>query len=103
MKISLTTLIPLILLTGCLEREAALIEQDNKVMECTDTRDGEVFTYETDNVKDISSSGILGDISITVIDNDGNERVLKKEMEAYLKCKALEPSNQTAPKSNNDK
>ena len=77
-----------VFLSGCLEQEVTITKQPNKTMRCTDTRDGEVFIFETDSAHEAKSIG-FNSASVHVVDNDGNIRELTKDMEAYIKCKEI--------------
>jgi hypothetical protein len=72
-------------LSGCIEFEAKLEERElNKETSCTDTRDGEVFFFNTSNIK--NGRYDLKDICFDVIDNSGKQRHLCKSHEVFLKC-----------------
>jgi len=56
------------------------------VMRCTDTRDGETFTYAVSSARNLRVGLGGADTCGTVTDSDGNERTLCKSQEVYMKC-----------------
>ena len=76
-----------VLLSGCSMEGGAIAENSkNKIVQCTDTRDGEVFSFLSNNVSNARIS-LDGNHGFSVVDTDGNYRELNKSMESYLKCK----------------
>jgi hypothetical protein len=57
----------------------------NKQMVCTDTRDGEKFSFNSNNITN-ARIGYGADSSFDVVDDAGKKRTLTNSMELYLKC-----------------
>lgn len=74
----------IILISSCELQQAE--ESKNRMMVCTDTRDGEVFRYNTNNITNIHMS-ISGVTSFNITTTNGDIKLLKSSMEVYLKCK----------------
>jgi len=75
-----------LLAAGCTVDGGELAESDrNKVMTCKDTRDGEVFQFNTNTIRNFRF-GIGAPSSFDVTTFDGREMTLNSEMEAWLKC-----------------
>jgi len=74
----------ILFLLGC-SIPAELAESDrNKTVTCTDTRDGEVFQFSTNDVEmRIGTNGIVTD----VVDSKGIQRHITDRSEAWLKCR----------------
>ncbi len=75
----------IILLSGCTFDSGVSEESKNKVMTCTDTRDGETFTFKTNDITN-ARVGFISDTSFDVVDLSGVKRTLTKSMELYIKC-----------------
>lgn len=76
------------LLSGCLELRATVDkEKSPAVSYCVDTRDGERFSFKSENV--INARIGINDVCFDVTDNNGNERTLCKSHEPYIKCGSL--------------
>jgi len=77
-----------LLCTGCsVEGEAS---SEYKEINCTDTRDGETFTIDTDTITTVRV-GLLGvDSCFDAIDNNRETRTMCKSHEAFMKCKGVE-------------
>ena len=58
----------------------------NKIATCTDTRDGEQFSFNTNDITNVRY-GIGAAHSLTVVDFTGKTRYLTGDMESYIKCK----------------
>ncbi len=73
-----------VMLFGC----SLPLDTDNitgpEISYCTDTRDGEVFSFRKDKV--LYGQASLNDVCIVVIDESGVERQLCKSHEIWLKC-----------------
>lgn len=79
-------LISLLCLQGCTVDGGDVAEHDkNKIMECTDTRDGEKFSFNTNDVKNVRQ-GIGAPSAFDVTTTDGKEKTLSSDMETFLKC-----------------
>ena len=62
-------------------------ESKNKTMVCTDTRDGESFSYHTSSVSNVRLDYFNREnSSFDVVDANGVKRHLVASMETYLKC-----------------
>lgn len=57
----------------------------NKTIECTDSRDGEVFTFNTNTMRD-TRIGITTSSSFKVTDIKGQTRNFNDGTTGYLKC-----------------
>lgn len=81
--LGLSFFIALLCLFGC----SPEIEDEYRglIIDCTDFRDGEKFSFNTDTIRDIEKnwSGVTG-FRITTL--DGKDKFLKSEMELYIKC-----------------
>ncbi len=73
----------LLVLGGCSFEVADGFE--NLDMSCTDTRDGETFTYNTDTIRDIQVT-LNGNYSFNIRDDTGKLRWFTGMSEAYYKC-----------------
>lgn len=59
---------------------------EHKIIDCTDTRDGEKFTVDSRTITNVRV-GIGADSCFDAVDNRGVERTLCKSHQAFLKCK----------------
>ena len=77
-----------LLCCGCTVDGGSVSEDDlNKVMVCTDTRDGEVFSFNTNTVTNVRQGfGAPHTMEVTTL--NGDKRTLNSDMEVWLKCKA---------------
>lgn len=75
-----------LLLVGCTVSGDLTDESRDKHYTCTDTRDGEVFSFSGSTVTQVRAGVLGGSSSFTVIDDSGEERTLRSNMEVYLKC-----------------
>jgi hypothetical protein len=80
------SLLTTVLAAGCSMEGHLENGQENRIVDCTDVRDGEKFTFNSDTIKDIRY-GIFADSCFTVTIESGKERTLCKSHEAWLKCK----------------
>jgi hypothetical protein len=72
-----------VFVVGC---SASVSESDRgRIKTMKDTRDGEVFSFNTDTVKNIKFNPISGTHSMTIITTDGDRRTLTEKSELYLK------------------
>ena len=70
------------LVFGC---EAQVAEEyKNKVISCIDTRDGDKFSFNTNDITNYSTFG--HDFSFNVIDNKKRQWTITQRSEIYLKC-----------------
>lgn len=78
-------IIIVLFLTGCTIDGGEIAKEDlNKRMLCTDTRDGETFSYYGRDVSNIRSGS---NPSIDIVDNKGRHRTLTNQMQnTFLKC-----------------
>lgn len=72
-------------MVGCTVGGSEVINK-NEVKVCTDSRDGETFSFNTNSVTNVRR-GIGAPTTFNVIDSEGNKRSLSTSMEVYLKCK----------------
>ncbi len=83
-----------VVLCGCTVDAELSEESKNKNMVCTDSRDNEVFSFNSNTITNIRQ-GIGADSSVDIIDDTGGKRTLKSSMELYIKCKeAHGPNNE---------
>lgn len=75
----------LLCVSGCTIDGGIADESKNKHMTCTDTRDGETFGFNSNNITNIRI-GIGSDSSIDVVDDFGTKRTLSSSMELFIKC-----------------
>lgn len=74
------------LITGCTIDGGAVVESDkNKIVTCTDTRDGEVFGFNTNSVNN-ARQGFGTPSSIDIVTLDGKAKTISDNMRAWLKC-----------------
>ena len=76
----------ILMLTGC-TMDASVVH-DDKHMVCTDTRDGETFSFENRTAHN-ARMGIGTESSVDIVDDSGRTRTLTKSMEAYWKCEEI--------------
>ncbi len=75
-----------LLAAGCTMNGGDVAEEDrNKIMTCTDTRDGEVFQFNTNTITNVRA-GIGAPSSFDIVTLDGRKITLNSNMEAWLKC-----------------
>ena len=75
----------ILLLASCTMPATMSEDSKNKVIRCTDTRDGEEFIYNTNDVSEIRA-GIGGASVVTLTDSEGRVRTISSTAEAWLKC-----------------
>lgn len=70
-------------------------EDMDRVYVCTDTRDGEVFSYNTNTITNARIT-ILGGgpSSMDIVTTDGRKMTVTSAMTAWWKCKELEKSHE---------
>ena len=74
------------LLSGCTMKAGEQTEDSKKrTTACTDTRDGEVFTFKNNTVKD-ARQGYGAPTCFTITTLKGADKRLCSDMEVYLKC-----------------
>ena len=79
-------ILAIVSIIGCTVGGSEVVNK-NEVKVCTDTRDGETFSFNTNSVTNVRR-GVLGEpTTFDVIDGEGNKRSLSSSMEVYLKCK----------------
>ena len=77
----------IIAFVSCEQKAEGIVErQKNKMMKCVDTRDGEVFYFNTNTVHNIYI-GYGSPHRYDVVTSNGDTMTLKSDMEIYLKCK----------------
>lgn len=70
-------------LVGCsIEGE---MQNKNMLINCTDTRDGEKWSYNTNTVSNVRV-GIGSPHSMDLVDTEGRKRHVTSDMETYIKC-----------------
>jgi len=84
-KITTGLFIAALVLTGCTVKAHVSEEDANKLMVCTDTRDGEVFSFNTNTVTNMRA-GFGVPSSFDILTTEGKEMTLNNNMEAWLKC-----------------
>jgi len=77
------------LISACTYQAEVSEEDINNHVTCTDTRDGEVFSFHAKNMSNIRV-GMDGYASMDIIDDKGNKRSVNNGMEIYLKCVQIE-------------
>lgn len=74
-----------LLVAGCTIPTEVSKEDRNKVFTCTDTRDGEVFSFNSNDITEIRHGiGANGHMKFT--DLKGVERTIPANADAWLKC-----------------
>jgi len=77
----------IIAFVSCEQKAEGIVErQKNKMMKCVDTRDGEVFYFNTNTVHNIYI-GYGAPPRYDIVTTNGDTMRLKSDMEIYLKCK----------------
>jgi len=86
-KILKTLSIALIVLlfVGCTARTELSEEDENKTKICTDIRDGEVFSFNTNTVTNMRA-GFGAPSTFDMVTTGGKKMTLSSAMAAYLKC-----------------
>lgn len=84
MKYKTTLILASLFLSACTMEGSLSESSKNKNVKCTDTRDGEVFTYNTNTATNVRIGTSGG--SLDVVDSNGVSRHLSSPMELYLKC-----------------
>ena len=87
-------LIPLaaLLCTGCTAKAEISKEDLNKVKTCTDTRDGEVFSFNTNTVTNVRV-GYGAPSTFDMVTTDGDKMTISSDAAVlFLKCKDSTPS-----------
>lgn len=71
---------------GCMVETKVADESRDKVMYCVDTRDGEKFSFNTNDIKyaKVSLDGVHH--SFHVVDANGKEWMVNERSESWLKC-----------------
>lgn len=79
------------MLGGCGMKAEVADDGKGKHMFCTDTRDGEKFSFKASTITN-ASVGMLGlDSCFDVTTDSGNARTLCKSHEAFIKCETKTP------------
>lgn len=79
----------ILLLTGCTFGGASVTEKDlSKSMICTDTRDGEIFRFNTNSITNIRT-GFGTPTTMDLITDTGEHKTISSNMETWLKCKKI--------------
>lgn len=70
--------------SGCGMKGKVSDKSINDIMDCTDTRDGEKFSFKASSAKNI----IVGTYGVTmdIVTLDGKEKHLTSDMEKFIKC-----------------
>lgn len=84
MKILIISICSL-LLTGCYLEADIIKECSPQKTTCTDTRDGEVFSYRLENVSN-KARVTFNDQCFDVTDDTGKKRTMCASHQAFLKC-----------------
>ena len=75
-----------IIFTGCTVESEVSESSLNKHCICKDFRDGEVFEFNTNDIRNVRV-GIGTTTGFDVKDSNGKERFLSSDMDEYIKCK----------------
>ena len=82
-------MVGVLVVCGCttgVDEDAARKLNAGKVVDCKDTREGEVFTYRGDDVRNVRLGMAGADSCFSVTSTDGKTREMCKSHEAWLKC-----------------
>jgi len=79
-----------LMLTGCTVRGE--VTAPAQYMECRDTRDGEVWRYDTATVRDVRIDLLSGEASMSVTDTAGRVRIGSTADNVWLKCYPIGPA-----------
>lgn len=84
---NLILLVAVITLSGCLVVGGEVKDTEkNKTVTCVDTRDGETFTFNTNNTKNIKVNILKNTACYDLKDDKGVERHICSVDKTYLKC-----------------
>ena len=76
----------IVVLSGCsIETDVSATKETAGIKRCVDMRDGEKFSFSTDQIKRGQIS--LDDFCINITDIAGKKRTLCKSHEPFIKCK----------------
>ena len=85
-NIKTSLLVACLLTVGCTMDGGEVAQKDlSKTITCKDTRDGEMFSFNTDTITNIRR-GVGAPTSFDMTTNDGKQITLSSDMEAWLKC-----------------
>ena len=79
----------LVLISACTSRSDLSDKSRNQVHRCTDTRDGEEFTYNTNTITNVRAGWLGADSSFELTDMEGNKRYVQSSDTSWLKCKRI--------------
>lgn len=75
----------LLFLIGACTMKSDVID-DGKTNFCTDSRDGEKFSFKTSSVKSVMVGMLGAESCFDITDSNGKDRTLCKSQEAFIKC-----------------
>lgn len=81
-----------VMASGCTAKAEISEEDKNKTMSCKDTRDGERFSFRTNDITDIRA-GLGAPTSMSIVTLKGKKMTVTSSMEAWLKCEEVENVN----------
>lgn len=80
-----------LVMVGCTYDGGAVADVDlNKTVTCTDVRDGDVFTFNTNSITNVRA-GIGAPSSFDVVTDDGRAMTLSNSMAAWVRCEKERP------------
>ena len=88
-QVRLIGLLALVGMAGCsvaISDDEARTTNAGRIVDCTDTRDGEAFTYRGDTVSNVSIGLGGSDSCFDAVDEANKRRTLCKSHESWLKC-----------------
>lgn len=87
MRIIYTLLLTFIslLMTGCTVEGQLAEESKNVINVCKDTRDGEIFSYNSNTIKNVRV-GVGAPTSMDIVTITGKKKTLTSDMVEFIKC-----------------
>ena len=79
-------IISLLLISGCTMKAEVSEDDLNKIKICTDTRDGEVFSFNTNSMTNVRAGFGGAESSVDIVTFEGKKMTVYARMEAYIKC-----------------
>ena len=64
-------------------------DSENRRFYCTDSRDGEMFSFYGTTVRNAKTRLLWADTCFDVTDDDGVDRTLCASYEAFMKCESI--------------
>lgn len=83
---ALNAFVLLSIIAGCTVKGGEVVGEDkNKIMDCTDIRDGDIFSFNTNSITNIRL-GIGSPNTADIVTLSGKNMTISSGMESYIKC-----------------